>query len=483
MRRVASLTDAVKQAATRDASLTDAVKEAARAGPGGGSDTTAAASPGSSLHGRPDGSQGGRHPWGPAPAADSRRGRRSRLVREPDLREPELPCAGTEPPPARFDPIGRLRRLPRLRSVPRVPRIVRLPRIAVPDPALRAMSAGARFAGIALLSFLSLAATPTVMGPDRPVVPVALTPQKRVALVIGNSAYRHARKLENPRNDAADIGAALKKLDFQVIAGFDLDKAGLDAKIRAFTAALKGADVGLFFYAGHGLHVSGQNFLVPVDAELTAVTALDLELVRLDLIHRTMERETPTNLLFFDACRDGPLPDNLARAMGGRGAEIGRGLTAGQSGAGTLISFSTQPGKVALDGKGRNSPYSSALVRQLTSSKEDLAVMLMAVRNEVMKETNRKQVPWEHSALTGPFYFNAEGDKQTPAPAPHLLAREAFEAWTATRDSTSIGVLDAFVARYRDTFYAALARARIEELRRLDEVPLTSSTRGAGAPR
>jgi uncharacterized caspase-like protein len=474
MRRVMSLTDAVKQAATTDASLTDSVKAAARESLGSKADRTVAGSPGSALNGRHDGSQGGRHPWGPAPASDSRPGRRSRLGREPDLQEPELSRTSTEPP-ARFDPIARLRRVPRL---PMMPRIVRLPRIRLADPVLRLMSTGVRLAGIALLSFVSLVATPTVTGLDRPVV---TTPQKRVALVIGNSAYRHARRLENPRNDAADVGAALVKLGFQVIEGFDLDKAGLDAKIRAFTSALKGADVGLFFYAGHGLHVSGQNFLVPVDAELTAVTALDLELVRLDLIHRTMERETPTNLLFFDACRDNPLSDNLARAMGGRAAEIGRGLTAAQSGAGTLISFSTQPGKVALDGKGRNSPYSGALVSQLTSSKEDLAGMLMAVRNEVMKETNRKQVPWEHSALTGRFYFNDEGEKQPPAP--HLLAREAFEAWSATRDTTSLGVLDAFIARYRDTFYAALARARIEELRKLDEVPLTSSTRGAGAPR
>jgi Caspase domain len=471
MRRVTSLTDAVKHAATREASLTDAVKEAAREGLGGKAYRATAGSPGSALNGRHDGSQGGRHPWGPAPAPDSSLGRKSRLGREPDLQEPGLSRTGTEPPPARFA---------RLRGVPHVPRIVRLPKIRLADPVLRLMSTGVRLAGIALLSFVSLVATPTVMGPDRPGV---TQPQKRVALVIGNSAYRHARKLENPRNDAADVGAALVKLGFQVIEGFDLDKAGLDAKIRVFTAALKGADVGLFFYAGHGLHVSGQNFLVPVDAELTAISALDLELVRLDLIHRTMERETPTNLLFFDACRDNPLSDNLARAMGGRAAEIGRGLTAAQSGAGTLISFSTQPGKVAHDGKGRNSPYSGALVRQLTSSKEDLAGMLMAVRNEVVKETNRKQVPWEHSALTGRFYFGSEGEKQAPAPAPHLLAREAFEAWSATRDTTSIGVLDAFIARYRDTFYAALARARIEELRKLDEVPLASSTRGAVAPR
>ncbi len=101
--------------------------------------------------------------------------------------------------------------------------------------------------------------------------------------------------------------------------------------------------------------------------------------------------------------------------------------------------------------------------------------MLIAVRNDVMKETDRKQVPWEHSALTGRFHFNPAGEKQPPAPAVHVSAREAFEAWTATRDTTSIGVLDAFIARYRDTFYAALARARIEELSKLDEMPLSSS--------
>jgi uncharacterized caspase-like protein len=327
-----------------------------------------------------------------------------------------------------------------------------------------------------IISLLSLVFTPSGMGPDHPVA--AASPQKRVALVIGNSAYRHARKLDNPTNDAADVGAALERLGFQVILGFDLDKAGLDAKIRAFTAALKGADVGLFFYAGHGLHVSGQNFLVPVDAELAAVTALDLELVRLDLIHRTMERESPTNLLFFDACRDNPLAGNLSRAMGARSIEVVRGLNAAPSGAGTLISFSTQPGKLALDGKGRNSPYSAALVRQLRTAKEDLAGMLIAVRNEVMRETERKQVPWEHSALTGPFYFDPAGARR----APHLQvsAREAFEAWTATRQTTSIRVLDAFIERYRDTFYAALARARIEELRRLEEMPPSPSAhRGA----
>jgi hypothetical protein len=465
MRKLMSLTDAVRQAATRGDSLTDAVKEAARAGVDGNADRKVARFPGSTLDGRHDGSQGGRHPWGPAPGFDGRWTRGPRFERKSDPQEPEpeqARAAGAGPQPAHSDPLVRLRR----------------PSLA--DPALRFLASGVRLAGIAFLSFLSLVATPTVVGPDRAVV---ATPQKRVALVIGNSAYRHARKLENPRNDAADVSAALKNLGFQVIEGFDLDKAGLDAKVRAFTTFLKGADVGLFFYAGHGLHVSGQNFLVPVDAELSAASALELELVRLDLVHRAMERQTPTNLLFFDACRDNPLSDNLARAMGARAVEIGRGLGAARSGAGTLISFSTQPGRLALDGKGRNSPYSGALVRQLATSKDDLAGILVAVRNEVMRETDRKQVPWEHSALTGRFFFATDSEKQAPAPASHVLAREAFEAWSATRDTTSIGVLDAFIARYRDTFYAALARARMQELKKLDDLPLSSSVRGTAPER
>ena len=111
---------------------------------------------------------------------------------------------------------------------------------------------------------------------------------------------------------------------------------------------------------------------MPVDAQLSTASALDFEMVRLDLVHRTMEREAQTNILFLDACRDNPLARNLARAMGTRSAEIGRGLAQVESGVGTLISFSTQPGNVALDGAGRNSPFAGALVKQLSTSNDDL---------------------------------------------------------------------------------------------------------------
>jgi hypothetical protein len=253
---------------------------------------------------------------------------------------------------------------------------------------------------------------------------------KRVALVIGNSAYRYTPKLDNPKNDAADMAAALKKYGFVVIEGFDLDKRGFDQKVLNFAAALKGADAGVFFYAGHGMQVAGQNYLVPIDAKAEAAETLDFELVRMDSVQRIMERLTDTNILFLDACRDNPLARNLARSMGTRSTEIGRGLAQVEAGVGTLISFSTQPGNVALDGSGRNSPFAGALVRYMGSSNDDLSAILISVRNDVIKETLRKQVPWEHSALTGRFYFSAAAEMAEPSkpamtPAPTEKAAPA----------------------------------------------------------
>jgi tetratricopeptide (TPR) repeat protein len=231
--------------------------------------------------------------------------------------------------------------------------------------------------------------------------------EKRVALVIGNSAYRPQGELTNPRNDANDVAAALKRHGFQVIEGLDLDKAALDRKLRDFALALTKADVGLFFYAGHGLQVSGNNYIIPIDAEVMTETALDFETMRLDFVQRFMERTTATNILIVDACRNNPFARNLQRTMGTRAAAVGRGLAPVEAGVGTLVSFSTQPGAVADDGTGRNSPFTGALVKHLTSSNEEIMSLLLDVRVDVIRETNRRQVPWEHTALTGRFYFKA----------------------------------------------------------------------------
>ena len=227
--------------------------------------------------------------------------------------------------------------------------------------------------------------------------------EKRVALVIGNSAYQHTPALKNPSNDATDFAAALRQLDFDVIDGTDLTKDEMEQRIREFAAKLAGADVGLFFYAGHGLQVDGKNFLAPVDAKLRSDTDLDFEAVELNLVLKQLERNSRISMVFLDACRDNPLATTLASSS--RSVEIGRGLARIEKAVGMMIAFSTQPGNVALDGEGRNSPFTGALLHHIATEGASINDVMIDVRNDVLKATDGKQVPWENSSLTGQFFF------------------------------------------------------------------------------
>jgi uncharacterized caspase-like protein len=227
--------------------------------------------------------------------------------------------------------------------------------------------------------------------------------EKRVALVIGNSAYQHTAALKNPSNDASDMAAALRALDFDVVDGTDLAKDEMEQRIRAFAAKLVGADVGLFFYAGHGLQVDGKNFLAPVDAKLQSDTDLDFEAVELNLVLKQLERNSRISVVFLDACRDNPLASILAASS--RSLEIGRGLARIEKAVGMMIAFSTQPGNVALDGEGRNSPFTEALLRHISAEGTSINDVMIEVRNDVLKATDGRQVPWENSSLTGQFFF------------------------------------------------------------------------------
>jgi uncharacterized caspase-like protein len=229
----------------------------------------------------------------------------------------------------------------------------------------------------------------------------------RVALVIGNGAYQNTTPLANPLNDAQDMTVALKAAGFDVVEAFDADKRGIDRALRDFTDKLAKADVALFFYAGHGLQVGAQNYLVPIDAKLDRERDLEFEAVKLDFVLRQMEidREGKTSIVILDACRDNPLSRNLARSMGTRSAGIGRGLAAAATGLGTFIAYSTQPGNVALDGDGRNSPFTSAMIKHIGTAGRNLPATMIEVRKDVVAATGGRQVPWDHSALTGDFYF------------------------------------------------------------------------------
>ena len=315
--------------------------------------------------------------------------------------------------------------------------------------------------------FLALALT---------VDPCSAQGEKRVALVIGNSAYQHTSPLNNTVNDAADLTGSLKRLGFEVLEGRDLDKRSMERVIRQFGVQLSGADLALFFYAGHGVQLGGQNFLVPTDARLAHEGDVDFEVLPLALVLRQMEREARTSLLLLDACRDNPLAKNLARSMGTRSSHIGQGLAEVKTGVGTLIGFSTQPGNVALDGTGRNSPYTGALLKHIEAPGKDVSAVLVAVRNDVLKATAGKQVPWEHTSLTGVVQLRAlpasppAQDKVAPAPAPLFPPQlsEASQVWPLVKDTTDIRALEAFRRQYGSTnsFFDRLAEARIEELKR-----------------
>ncbi|HRD76171.1 MAG TPA: caspase family protein [Hyphomicrobiaceae bacterium] len=295
---------------------------------------------------------------------------------------------------------------------------------------------------------------------------------RRVALVIGNASYKHAPTLATPLRDVADLAKALENIGFRVIAGRNLTKVEMERTVRSFADALAGAEIGLFFYAGHGLQVAGQNYLVPIDARLSTLTAIDFEMVRLDLIQRAMEHQARTNVLFIDACRDNPLARDLSRAMGTRSGDVGRGLVAAEAGHGTLISFSTQPGNVALDGTGRNSPFAEALVKRIAAPGEDLSTLLIGVRNDVMRATERRQVPWEHSALTERICLSgpcgAAGDAGTAR-----ASEIAF--WNSVKDSADAAILKTYLDRYPNGDFASLARALIEKANRTRPDPLPAS--------
>ena len=291
--------------------------------------------------------------------------------------------------------------------------------------------------------------------------------EKRVALVVGNSAYVHANPLPNPVNDASDMAKALTEVGFEVILGLDLKKPAFDAKVRDFARALEKADVAVFFYAGHGLQAAGRNYLVPVDASLQVERDLDFEAVSVDFVLKQMEleREGKTNVVFLDACRDNPLARNLARSMGTRSAAIGQGLAQVQTGVGTFIAYSTQPGNVALDGQGRNSPFTAALAKGVREPGRNLTSVMIDVRKDVLAVTGGKQVPWDHSALTGDFYFHL-------ASAPGTLPKSAAPGPDADAIQKRLRELEEELKKKSDPQQTAnmvsLAQAR-ERLRQTEE--------------
>ena len=302
--------------------------------------------------------------------------------------------------------------------------------------------------------------------------------QRRVALVIGNSAYQFAPHLPNPTNDAEAMAASLQKLGFEVTKGIDLDRTETELIIREFSKSLPGADVALLFYAGHGIQYEGNNYLIPVDAQLNDETDLNFEGTQLKLIIGMMEREPRVNLVFLDACRDNPFSQQLARSMGStRSTSIGRGLAVIEAPAGSLVVYATDPDQVALDGDGSHSPFTAALLAHIDTPGQSVSDMMIEVRNDVLSATQNKQRPHEDNTLTSKFYFapTVEVADATTGPAPSSGTTAAAPVvqpvdkevvfWQSIQNSNSPAQFQAYLDQYPNGTFAALARARIEELK------------------
>jgi hypothetical protein len=244
---------------------------------------------------------------------------------------------------------------------------------------------------------------------------------ERVALVIGNGNYANAGVLANPVNDAQAVAGALNDVGFDVALGRDLDRSTMERMLRDFLRKASSAKVALLFYAGHGLQVDGRNYLVPVDAKVEAASDLGFETVELDKILGNLEDPARATIVILDACRDNPLTRSIAARS--RSTSVGAGLAAYSTlGTGTLIAFATAPGKVALDGTGKNSPFTQGLVKHLRTPGLEVRAMLTRVRADVMAATGNKQLPWDNSSLMGEVYLASQPKGGAPQTAPPIAA-------------------------------------------------------------
>jgi uncharacterized caspase-like protein len=250
-------------------------------------------------------------------------------------------------------------------------------------------------------------------------VSAAAAKGNRVALVIGNSAYP-AGALANPKNDATAIATALKKLDFDVNLVINANKSALDNAFKQFSNKSEKADVALLFYAGHGVQVNGNNYIVPLDANPQNERDLKREMVKMDDVIDDMG-SAKIKLIFFDACRDNPLSRSFSR--GGS-----RGMAAPVEATGTLISFATKHGNTASDGDGRHSPYTQALLEEMERPTGiEIEQMLRKVQQGVKKTTQGQQEPWRYGSLDGDFYFKAPAQQTDNTEAIQEAVRQTRE--------------------------------------------------------
>jgi TPR repeat protein len=299
--------------------------------------------------------------------------------------------------------------------------------------------------------------------------------EHRVALVIGNGAYRNTTPLANPPHDAELIGQTLTQLGFTLVGGaplIDADRPAMEAAIREFGRQLQGGAIGLFYYSGHGIQVNGANYLIPVTADIARDADVKYELLDVGFVLDEMSHAgNRLNIVILDACRNNPFGKRGMRSMSS-------GLGQVVAPAGTVIGYATQPDNVAADGTGSNSPYTTALSAALRKPGLDLFGMFNEVGLQVKQATNGQQQPWlAASPVEGQFYFS--GPPEAAAVQPPLDPDAVY--WDSVKGSTNAADFQEYLKRFPDGQFAGLAKRKLlSECDALAAAPNDPERLGAG---
>jgi uncharacterized caspase-like protein len=303
--------------------------------------------------------------------------------------------------------------------------------------------------------------------------------EKRVAFVVGNSAYKTVAPLPNPASDARAMAQILRNVGFDVVEGTNLPRDKMTDKLIEFGRRAQGADVAVFFYAGHGISMDGVNYLLPVDADLKSPADVKLGApINVDAALEQTMGDAKVRLVFLDACRDNPFAAKISAAKSTRSVAVASGLAEMKPSEGSLIAFATGPGQTALDGDvGAHSPFTRALITNITQPGVEIQQAMTKVRAQVSEQTGKNQLPWDHTSLTGNVYLNpvaAPSDTKAAAPnaapAATVVASATpgdnieIEFWRSVKDSNKTDELNAYLAKYPNGTFASLAQARIQTL-------------------
>jgi uncharacterized membrane protein YgcG len=299
--------------------------------------------------------------------------------------------------------------------------------------------------------------------------------ERRVAFVVGNGAYKNVAQLPNPAVDAKAMASVLRNVGFEVVEGTNLTRDKMTEKLLDFGKKAQGADVAVFFYAGHGIAISGTNYLLPIDADIKS--EMDVKLgaaINIDLTLDQTMSDAKVKLVFLDACRDNPFAAKIKSNASTRSVSVQSGLAEMKSGEGTLIAFATGPGQTALDGQeGTNSPFTRALIAHITTPGVEIQQAMTEVRAQVNEETNKGQLPWGHTNLIGAVYLNPAAKPAAgaaPASAAPAVASSSpgtdveLEFWRSVKESNKPEELNAYLTSYPNGQFKSLALARIASL-------------------